>query len=217
MDPFIVKDLHRIPYEDALSQMLACHERCVNDQNQSSEIWFLEHDPVVTKGRRLQGQMIPGENQLKQKGIQIVEADRGGLLTYHGPGQLVVYFILRLSDYFKGISELVHFIEESLLQTVAAFGVQARVDPEHPGLWVGDKKIGSLGLRVSDGVTRHGLSLNLKTDLSVYQLFDPCGMTGQVMKNLSDLIVFDDQTEWQVQQKLKEILREGLHERQQKK
>ncbi len=166
---------------------MQAHQDCVTGAG-GNQVFFLEHDAVITKGRRLHGSSIPQEQKILESGIEIREADRGGLLTYHGPGQLVVYFVLRLQEYFPGISQMVHELELMIQSYLLHHGLVGRTDEAHPGIWVNDRKVASIGLRVSDGVTRHGISLNLNTDLSVYQLFDPCGLTGQTMGNIGELV-----------------------------
>lgn len=180
------EDLGVISYSEALGYMQDLHvKRCQNEI--ANTLLVLEHHPVITKGRRLQGVSIPNESSIKLKGIDIVEADRGGLLTYHGPGQIVVYFILKVEDFFSGVNDLVTSLEAVLQNFLAQQNIESKIISEHPGIWVGQKKIASIGLRVSNGVTRHGISLNISNDLSVYQLFDPCGMAGNVMTNLAEV------------------------------
>lgn len=149
-----------------------------------STLLVLQHPPVITKGRRLAGVKIPREDEIISNGIQIREADRGGLLTYHGPGQIVIYFILELTKYFDGISGMVSLIENTLLEFLLEHGVCGEIRQGHPGVWVGERKIASLGLRIQDGVTKHGLALNVCNDLNVYNLFDPCGLSGATMTKL---------------------------------
>jgi len=182
-----VKNLGLISYDDGMRVMKDLHaKRCANLIPDTMLV--LQHHPVITKGRRMHGQDIPFHPELKKRGVQIREADRGGLLTYHGPGQIVVYFIVRFSDYFSGITDMVKIIEKSLQGYLKTHSVITRLLPDHPGIWVGPKKIASIGLRVSKGVTTHGISLNINNELDVYQLFDPCGMSGNNMTNLSQTL-----------------------------
>lgn len=171
---------------------------------------LLQHDPVITKGRRLEGEKIPNEKNILKKGIAIEQTDRGGLLTYHGPGQIVIYFIFRVEDYFSGVSEMVKGIEEVLFDFLKNHGVKARIQEGHPGVWVKDKKIVSIGLRVSQGVTRHGIAFNIANDLSVYDLFDPCGLSGAVMTSLAQILKkpFSEDEVWRIGEELVGFYRE---------
>lgn len=177
-----IKNLGLIPYDNAMEIMEDLHAERVRGAG-ADTLLVLEHFPVITKGRRLSDVKIPNEDAIAARGIQIRQADRGGLLTYHGPGQIVLYFVIKLDEYFDGIAGMVGMIEKTLQAFLKTQGVAAEVVKDHPGLWVDGLKIASLGLRVAHGVTKHGLSLNLMNDLAVYGLFDPCGMSGQSMTN----------------------------------
>lgn len=190
----VIQNLSRISYDDAMSLMDELHRRRVTDAIPDT-ILVLEHDPVITKGRRLHGVAVPREAELTAKGVAIRESDRGGLLTYHGPGQVVIYFVMRLDGRFEGVATLVARIESILVSFLASKGVIGTPSVAHPGIWVGDKKIASIGLRVEKGVTKHGVSFNVANDLSVYRMFDPCGLTGDTMTNWTNLcgaVVGDD-------------------------
>lgn len=183
-----VFDPGRVSYDDAMRLMEERHALRLAG-SASDAIFVLEHDPpVITKGRRLHDVPVPRQEEILARGIQIRQADRGGLLTYHGPGQIVAYFVLRLEDYFTGIGALVQTLEGVLVEFLSRHGVVANTDPAHPGIWVGGKKIASLGLRVERGVTKHGISLNVNNDLRVYDLFDPCGLSGNTMTTLDEAI-----------------------------
>lgn len=184
---FQIKKLGRLSYDDGLALMNDLHAQRVSGEIED-QLLVLEHEPVITRGRKLAGQALPGQESIEAKGIQVRDADRGGELTYHGPGQLVVYFILKVDDHFKGAADMVHSIENALITAMKTLGLEAHADPENPGLWVGKKKIGSIGLRVASGVSRHGISLNINPDMSVYNLFSPCGMGGETMAALQDLV-----------------------------
>lgn len=180
----LVRDLGRVAYDDAMAVMHDLHVARVAGAAPDA-LLILEHDPpVITKGRRLHDVAIPREGEILKRGIQIRQADRGGLLTSHAPGQIVAYFVLNLEDYFSGIGSLVQALEGVLLGFLARHGVTGRVDPDHPGIWVGHSKIASLGLRVEQGVTKHGISLNVSNDLDIYGLFDPCGLSGNTMTTM---------------------------------
>lgn len=178
-----VQHLGVVDYDTAMAKMNALHAQRVAGQI-SDTILILEHPAVITRGRKMQDQPLMAEQQLTELGVQIRNADRGGELTYHGPGQIVVYFILHLQTYAKGIADFVKILELALIDFLQAQGVTARIEADHPGIWVGEKKLASLGLRVSAGITKHGIALNVRNDLSVYQWFAPCGLSGETMTNL---------------------------------
>lgn len=174
-------------YAEAMAFMDDLHAKRVRGQVPDT-LLVLEHHPVISKGRRLQGVIIPNQKKILEQGIQIHETDRGGLLTYHGPGQIVFYFIFEVARYFEGVSHMVHGVERLLVNYLDGLGTQSRCRTDHPGIWVNEKKIGSVGFRVAEGVTKHGVSLNVACDLSVYDLFDPCGLTGASMSSLKECL-----------------------------
>ena len=148
----------------------------------ADELWFLQHPPVFT-----QGQAGKAEHLLMPGTIPVVQSDRGGQVTYHGPGQIVVYFLLDLNRLGYGIRSLVTRIENSIIATLAGFKIEARAKPEAPGVYVNDAKIASLGLRVRRGCSYHGLSLNVDMDLEPFSRINPCGYQGLRMTQLRDL------------------------------
>ncbi len=159
------------------------------DEQTADELWFLQHPPVFT-----QGQAGKPEHLLMPGTIPIVQSDRGGQVTYHGPGQLVVYFLVDLQRRGYGIRSLVTRIEQSLIELLAGYGIAAYADPAAPGVYVegagglpGRAKIGSLGLRVRRGCSYHGLSLNVGMDLEPFSRINPCGYQGLRMTQLSEL------------------------------
>lgn len=146
------------------------------------EIWCLQHAPVYT-----QGQAGRAEHILAPGNIPVVQADRGGQVTYHGPGQLVVYLLIDLPRAGRGVRQLVDLIEQSLVAVLADHGIQAAPRPDAPGVYVDGAKIASLGLRVRRGCSFHGLALNVDMDLSPFERINPCGYTGLPMCQVSDL------------------------------
>lgn len=140
------------------------------DEQTHDELWVVEHPPVFTLGRNGKEEHI-----LQQTDIPIIKVDRGGQVTYHGPGQLVVYFLLDLHRRKLGIRQLVTLIENCLVDLLAHYNVEAYSDKKAPGVYVEKKKIAALGLRVSKGCTTHGLSLNIDMDLVPFQCINPCG------------------------------------------
>lgn len=182
-----VKNLGLISYDDAMKIMADLHaKRCRNECPDT--LLVLQHTPVITKGRRLHDQEIPFHPKIHEMGVEIRNADRGGLLTYHGPGQIVVYFIVKFSDYFAGSLDMVKTIELGLIDFLKEQGIESRIVPEHPGIWVKNKKVCSIGLRVTDGVTSNGIALNVCNDMGVFRLFDPCGMSGDCMTSMQEIL-----------------------------
>jgi len=147
-----------------------------------SEIWLLEHLPVFT-----QGQAGKAEHVLDPGDIPVVQSDRGGQVTYHGPGQLVLYLLLDLKATGRGIRGLVTAMEESVIGLLADAGIQAHARPDAPGVYVEEKKVAALGLRVRRGYTYHGLALNVDLDLAPFSRINPCGHAGQAVTSLAEL------------------------------
>ncbi|WP_198243982.1 lipoyl(octanoyl) transferase LipB [methane-oxidizing endosymbiont of Gigantopelta aegis] len=143
------------------------------DQNTRDEIWQVEHPPVFTLG--LNGRK---EHLLNTADIPVVETDRGGQVTYHGPGQLVLYILLDIKRLQKGPRQLVSILENAMIATLAQYGIQAAAKKEAPGVYVDEKKIGAVGLRIKKGCCYHGLSLNNAMDLSPFKAINPCGYPG---------------------------------------
>ncbi len=140
----------------------------------------LEHAPVITMGRKECGaDIISPPDVLRQSGIEVVKTDRGGRATYHGPGQLIGYFICSLEGLGIGIREFVRSAEEICLRTLEELGIAASRDEAHPGLWVKGNKIVAVGLNVSRGVTRHGIAMNVSCDLGAYRHIVACGISGR--------------------------------------
>lgn len=146
------------------------------------EIWFLEHPPVFTQGQagKPEHLLLPGD-------IPVVQSDRGGQVTYHGPGQTVVYFLIDLQRQGYGIRSLVTRLEDAVIETLAGYGIEAAGKRDAPGVYVKGDKIASLGLRVRNARTYHGLSLNVKMDMEPFSRINPCGYQGLRMTQVSAL------------------------------
>lgn len=144
------------------------------------ELWFLQHPPVFT-----QGQAGKAEHLLMPGNIPVVQSDRGGQVTYHGPGQIVVYLLIDLQRRGYGIRTLVTRIEQALIATLATYGIGSSARPDAPGVYVQDAKIASLGLRVRRSCSYHGLALNVDMDLEPFSRINPCGYQGLRMTQLS--------------------------------
>ena len=142
---------------------------------------LLEHPHVITLGRNGHVEnLLASDEILSRAGISFYPTDRGGDVTYHGPGQLVGYPILDLRDWKRDVGAYVRAVEQSLIDTLAEFGIEAGRIPKLTGVWVGDRKIAAIGVHLSRWVTSHGFALNVNTDLSYFQYIVPCGLTKPV-------------------------------------
>ncbi len=175
-----LRQLGRIDYASALQlqQQLAADRKqgLVPDQ-----LLLLEHPHVITMGRNghLEN-LLANDEVLSRAGIGFYPTDRGGDVTYHGPGQLVGYPILDLRDWKRDVGAYVRAVEETIITTLAEYGIQAGRIPKLTGVWVGDRKIAAIGVHLSRWVTSHGFALNVSTDLSYFQYIVPCGLTRPV-------------------------------------
>ena len=154
----------------------------VRDAHTADEIWVLEHEPVFTLGMNADPSHV-----LAAGDIPVVQVDRGGQVTYHGPGQLVVYPLIDLRRAGLGVRDIVTALEESVIRCVARYGVSAATRPKAPGVYVSGAKLASVGIRVRRGASYHGLALNISMDLEPFQRINPCGYEGLMMTQLSAL------------------------------
>lgn len=179
--------LGRVPYPDALRLQIALRERVVSERDNDA-LLLLEHPPTVTLGRRGSHRdlRVPAA-ELGARGITLASTDRGGLATYHGPGQLVGYPIVDLKRLRTGIAAFVRIVAEALAEVAARHGVEAGWDEERPGLWVGDGKLAAVGFHVHRGVTTHGFALNVQPDLAAFDLVVPCGLADAQTVSLASL------------------------------
>jgi lipoyl(octanoyl) transferase len=176
-----VVQLGIVPYREALELQLRLRELRQADEI-GDTLLLLEHPPVYTRGRRTEPHDLPmGEDWYRAQGIEVHDADRGGRVTYHGPGQLVGYPIMRISD----VPAFVHTMEHAILTALADEGVAADVRDGLTGIWADDAKIGSIGVHVNRGVTTHGFAVNVDNDLQPFEWIVPCGLDGVRMTSLS--------------------------------
>jgi lipoyl(octanoyl) transferase len=180
MDLAVVQ-LGVVPYDEALELQLR-----LRDLRQAGAIGdtllLLEHPPVYTRGRRTEPSDLPmGEDWYRAQGIEIHDADRGGRVTYHGPGQLVGYPIMQISD----VPAYVHTMEGAVVAALADEGIEAEVRDGLTGIWAGEGKIGSIGVHVNRGVTTHGFAVNVDNDLQPFEWVVPCGLDGVRMTSVS--------------------------------
>ena len=174
-----------VPYEEAREM-----QRQLAGQRRRDEIpdvlLLLEHPPVYTRGRRSKPEELPmGAEWYEAQGIEVRDTDRGGLVTYHGPGQLVAYPIVDLGAYGDDVHRYVRGLEQVMIDALGEVGVPAQTIEGLTGVWVGQRKIGSIGLHVSRGVTTHGLAINVNNDLQPFEWIVPCGIEGVAMSSLA--------------------------------
>lgn len=165
------------PYEPVSQAMHQFTDR--RDDETPDEIWLVEHYPVFT-----QGQAGKAEHVLAAGTIPVVQSDRGGQVTYHGPGQQVMYVLLNLKRRKLGVRQLVTLLEQTVIKTLADYAIEAHARADAPGVYVGEKKICSLGLRIRKGCSFHGLALNIAMDLSPFRRINPCGYAGMEMTQM---------------------------------
>ncbi|AMR65792.1 lipoyl(octanoyl) transferase LipB [Aquipseudomonas alcaligenes] len=174
------------------------------DESTPDEIWLLQHPRVFT-----QGQAGKAEHLLAPGDIPVIQVERGGQVTYHGPGQLVAYLMLDLRRKKLGVRELVTAMEQALVDVLAGYGIEAAPKADAPGVYVAGDKIASLGLRVRNGCSFHGLALNVDMDMAPFQRINPCGYAGLKMVQLKDLLATAPSLD-EVAQRLEPALRERL-------
>lgn len=189
----VTKQLGRTDYEPVWESMKQfTHQR---DENTQDEFWITEHHAVYTQG--LNGRK---EHLLSTSAIPVVQVDRGGQVTYHGPGQLVLYTLLDLNRLGIGIRQLVTAIERAIMNLLHSYGIDSHAKKTAPGVYIGQAKIAALGLRIRKGYCYHGLSLNLEMDLKPFSGINPCGFEGLEVTQLSDHV--NNYTTEQVQSEL---------------
>ena len=181
MAPLHIKRLGLVDYESTLEDMREF--TASRGADTPDELWLLQHPRVFTQGiaGKAEHVLAPGD-------IPVVPVDRGGQVTYHGPGQWVVYLLINLKRRGMGVRALVDLIEQSIVETLAEFDVTAAADPKAPGVYVDGEKIASLGLRVRRGCSYHGLSLNVDMDLEPFSRINPCGYEGLQVTSLRKLL-----------------------------
>ena len=181
MPPLTLVHLGEADYAETLAAMRQYTDE--RDTDSPDQLWLLQHPRVFT-----QGQAGKAEHVLAPGDIPVVQVDRGGQVTYHGPGQWVVYLLVDLKRRGMGVRALVSLIERAIVALLAEHGIEAAADPKAPGVYVDGRKIASLGLRVRRGCTYHGLSLNVAMDLEPFQRINPCGYTGLEVISMASLL-----------------------------
>lgn len=177
-------DLGQCPYKISLEQQDAIHSK-VLEQKLNDSIIFVEHEHVYTLGKNADQNNILSDHP---KDVAIHNIDRGGDVTYHGPGQLVGYPIINIKKLNMSIGRYVHTLEEILINTLTIFDITAQRREKLIGVWVGAEKIAAIGVRVKNGVTKHGFALNVNTDLSYYDGIIPCGINNCKVTSMEQLL-----------------------------
>jgi len=176
----IIRNLGQQNYKDIWLQM----QNFTNTRNKTTddEFWILQHNPVFTLG-----QNGKTEHLLDPKNIEVIKVDRGGQITYHGPGQLIIYTLIDLKRLKLNIRQIVTALEQSIIKLLSSLGVTAETKCKAPGVYVNEKKICSVGLRIRRGCSFHGLALNVDMDLEPFSRINPCGYKGLEMTQVSEL------------------------------
>ena len=179
------EDLGIRDYAQVLDLQTAAREKMLRDPGLSGRVLFVQHPAVYTLGKRGgRENLVVSERFLAEKGIGIVQTARGGDITYHGPGQAVLYPIINLERSRIGVADFIHGLEEIMMKTARQFDVETRRDPKNHGIWVENKKIGSVGLSIKKGICIHGLALNVCPDLTPFTWINPCGLQNISMTSL---------------------------------
>ncbi len=174
------------PYAEGLRLQRALHaERCAG--NIGDTILFVEHAPVYTLGRSAEAShLLWTRERLRERGVEVAETDRGGDITFHGPGQVVAYPVVSLRERGFGVRDYIARLEDAVIETLASFGLAGGRDTRNRGVWIGNAKICAIGIRVSRGVTMHGLALNVNTDLSLFAGIVPCGLADADVTSMAE-------------------------------
>ena len=182
-----VRRLGLVPYDEALAEQRRLVEACRRDGH--ARLLLLEHPPTYTLGvRARQEHLLLDAERLAALGASVHRTDRGGDITFHGPGQLVGYPILDLRYWREGPRWYVRSLEAALIETLAAFGIDSHRVDGRPGVWAGDAKIAAIGVRISRGVTSHGFSLNVDPDLRYFSHIVPCGLPGVTVTSMAEVL-----------------------------
>ncbi|CAB1210484.1 lipoyl(octanoyl) transferase LipB [Acinetobacter bouvetii] len=178
----IIRQFNQLtPYPDRFQDMKNLTEN--RDENTPDELWILQHHDVLT-----QGQAGKPEHILMSSNIPVVQTDRGGQVTWHGPGQLVAYFMFDLNRLGWNVRTLVSYAENLMIELLKKYGIEAYAKPDAPGVYVDERKIGSLGFKIRKGRSYHGLALNIDCDLFGFHTINPCGYAGLEMVRIQDLV-----------------------------
>ncbi|HEY2379022.1 MAG TPA: lipoyl(octanoyl) transferase LipB [Gemmatimonadaceae bacterium] len=186
MPELLVVDLGRLPYADALALQREVARARIAGEIDDDVLLLVEHPPVITLGRSSKSaNMLATPEYLQQRGVELFEVERGGDVTFHGPGQLVGYPIIDLKRHRRDLHWYLRQVEQLLIDGVAAFGLIAGRNPPYTGVWIENRKIASIGVHARDWVTWHGFALNVATDLAYFDLIVPCGIQSVTMTSVN--------------------------------
>ena len=181
----IKKSIKPVKYDVAI-KLLEKRLLDINNNKKRDLIWILEHDEIYTAGTSYK------EEEILNKDINLIKTNRGGKVTYHGPGQLICYFAIDLKQRKKDIRKFITIIEKTIIESLSEYNIKSFSDPKNIGIWVGNrtniKKVAAIGIRVSKWVAYHGFSINVKNQLSKYQNIIPCGISDKGITNLEEII-----------------------------
>jgi lipoate-protein ligase B len=184
--PLAILELGRVPYAEGLTLQRALRERRIAGQLDRDILLLLEHEPTVTLGRGTKEASLPcPPDELRRLGLTVAEVERGGDVTWHGPGQLVGYPILDLGEHRRDLHWYLRQVEEALLQALATLGIPAERRAGYTGVWTSGRKIASIGVHVRQWVTAHGFAINVTNDLGDFDLIVPCGISGVEMTSVA--------------------------------
>ncbi|MBX2852104.1 MAG: lipoyl(octanoyl) transferase LipB [Phycisphaeraceae bacterium] len=226
--PIQVQDQGLVPYEQALTLQRKLNQAVI-DGNADPTILLVEHPPVITLTRRAAPNLLADDATLAKLGVATAETDRGGDITYHGPGQLVAYPILKLADFGLNLSSYMRLLERAVIDTVATWGITGHAEYGATGVWVGlnclagdaqrpvpnhvavpSAKICAMGVRIRKNTTMHGLALNVVPDMSHFDLIVPCGLDGRPVTSMKQLLGDQCPTMAQVKDIFTQAIRNGL-------
>ena len=180
----IKKSKKPIKYKDAI-EFMEQRLREVNEKKSKQLIWILEHEDLYTAGTSF------NENEVIDKSVKIVKTNRGGKITYHGPGQLICYFVIDLKDRKKDIRKFISIIEKSIIDTLKFFNIETFADKDNVGIWYNNnskiEKVAAIGVRISKWIAYHGFSINISNDLKKYKAIIPCGIKDKGVTNLNNI------------------------------
>ena len=180
----IKKSIKPVKYKTAID-FLEARLKNINENKENDLIWLLEHDEIYTAGTSY------SKNEILNKNINLIKTNRGGKITYHGPGQVICYFVIDLKKRKKDIRKFITLIEKTIIESLFEFGINAFGDPKNIGIWIEDKKkikkIAAIGIRVSKWIAYHGFAINVSNDLKKYNNIVPCGISDKGVTNLKKI------------------------------
>jgi lipoate-protein ligase B len=180
-------DLGLIDYKECYQKQISTHQKIVKGQL-AETVFLASHPPVITKGRNYSRKHLIKNKEIKENNVEILETDRGGSLTYHGPGQLICYPVLNLENYGKDIHRFLDMMENIVIRALLQYDIDAISIAGERGVWIKRKKIASVGIAVRRWVTYHGIAVNLNTNLDYFHLINPCGYEPDIMTSLHKIM-----------------------------